>query len=456
MVGRTPLFGVLVGAVAVTIVATVLEACSTSNRPAQPAFGVLAGSCDSDRLDAERRAGIEFVALDLAWDRYQPARGVVDQGYVAGIRYRVAACRRAGVSIILGIGLQYPPDWVRSLPSAGYVDQTGSTPGSGVVDFVFSAAVRDAAMEYFRRIAADIPLADVAAIRVGTNGTGELGYPGPDEGGSGWHSYWAFNTAAQTGQGLASGMKPAPMPGWRPGSATWRGSPVEAAQVVRWFTWYTESLVHTIDWQTAALREVGFTGQFHLPVAGRGALPSDLRAAVAGLLDGRHNPDGALERGLHYPSQFRLVADVDRRLRAQLPGRGIDVDFTGLDDVTAVRARRTDPHQAGCRPDDVARVVTDPAAEAWPAQRWTIATARLNGLGVLGENPGPPAAPFTGGAADSDGLADQLVHAIAYARACDLHTFLFAFEDDLFDGGSGVSLDNYARQINEGNGGMFG
>ena len=53
------------------------------------------------------------------------------------------------------------------------------------------------------------------------------------------------------------------------------------------------------------------------------------------------------------------------------------------------------------------------------------------------------------GAADSDELADQIGRAIEYARACNLHTFLFAFEDDLFDPGSGVTVDDYARRIED-------
>jgi len=188
-----------------------------------------------------------------------------------------------------------------------------------------------------------------------------------------------------------------------------------------------------VGWQIDRLRALGFTGRVHLPVAGRGVLPADRAAAVAGLLDGRNDPDGALERGLDYPAIFAALAardDADR----------IDVDFTGLDDVSAVRARPQ--AQDACRAGDENR--TDVAD--WSAQRFTSALARRFGLGLVGENPGPPDAPHTGGAADSDPLAEQLVRAPAYAAGCGMTTFLFAFEDDLFAGPT-PDLDDYAGRI---------
>lgn len=83
----------------------------------------------------------------------------------------------------------------------------------------------------------------------------------------------------------------------------------------------------------------------------------------------------------------------------------------------------------------------------WSGQRWTLAVARHAGLAVLGENPGPPHARFTGGSSDSDPVARQLTFGIQYAHACGLKSFLFAFEDQLFAAGSGVSPDGYAAAI---------
>jgi hypothetical protein len=410
-------------------------------------FGVLGSSCDPHRLQAERAAGIDVVVLDLVWERFEPSQGVVDPDYAAQVRGQMTACREAGMQLVLGTGLQYPPDWVRSLPSGTQLDQSGSAPNSGTVDVVFSAAVRAAVTDYFERLTTFIPFDDATAFRIGTNGTGELGYPEPDASDASDGSYWAYNDAAQSGVGLASDLSRSPMPGWRPGDLSWRGSPVSTAQVEAWFAWYSDALTTSISWQAETLRGAGFKGTFHIPVAGRGALPGDLRAAVAGLLDGRNNPDRALERGLNYPTQFRNIAELDHRLQAQTPAAGVVVDFTGLDDDTAVRARRSNPPQDMCREGDTRLVATGQGAEGWPGLRWTTAVARRAGLDLVGENPGPPDAPYTGGSANSDPIADQLVHGIAYAHACGLDTFLFAFEDELFDEKSGISLNDYARQI---------
>ena len=428
------------------ILGLAIVACSPE--PKSFRFGVLGGLCDPARLHAERAAGIEVVVLDLAWQRYEPARGEIDLDYVASVRAQLSACREAGMSVVISPGLQYPPAWVRSLPSATQLDQDGSLPDSGTVDLVFSAPVREAVRAYFRRIATSIQLDEVVAIRIGTSATGELGYPGPYEGTDAGGSYWAFNRPAQSGAGLAAGIGPTPMPGWRPGTAYWNGSVVTDKQVESWFAWYSQALVVAVSWQAESLRHVGFRGEFHVPVAGRGVLPADLQRAVSGRLDGRNNPDRALERGLFYPQQFATIAELDRRLRAASSESGVKLDFTGLDDDTAVRARRADPPQDMCRDGDVEVVASGGSgAEAWSGLRWTIAVARRAGLRVIGENPGPPDAPFTGGSDDSDSLAAQLAHGISYARACGLDTFLFAFEDDLFDEESGVTVDDYARKI---------
>jgi hypothetical protein len=401
-------------------VASAIAGCAPQAAPARqaPAFGVLGSSCAPDRLAQLRAAGVSVVELPLAWDRYEPARGQVDESYVAQSRARLAACRAAGLRVVLSPGLQYPPAWVRDLPGAVLLGSAGGRPRG--VDLVFSTAVRDATNEYLGRLATDVGFDGVAAVRVGTTTTGELGYPGPGAGGHAGE-YWAFSAPAVHGS---------PLPGWAPGRRT-----VTAAQAETWFTWYTGALTTALGEQIDRLRQLGFTGRVHLPVAGRGVLPADRTAAVEGLLDGRNDPDGALERGLDYPAIFAALAardDADR----------IDIDFTGLDDVSAVRARALHPAQDGCRAGDESRAdVAD-----WSGQRFIAALARRHGLGLVGENPGAPDAPHTGGAADSDPLAEQLVRAPAYAAGCGMTTFLFAFEDDLFDG-TDPDLDDYAGRI---------
>jgi hypothetical protein len=400
-------------------------------------------------LEGLRAAGVSVVQFDMGWDRYEPRPGVVDRQYVAELLERFNACREAGMQLVLSPGLQAPPPWVSSLPSALLLDRNGTAPTEdGGLDLVFSSAVREAASRYVRRIATDIGFDGVLAVRLGTSGSGELAYPGPDEGTSpDGRDYWAFSEAAQTGIGLAAGMEPTPLPGWVPGDRTWNGQPVSTEQVTSWFSWYSRALIMAIGGQADLWRAVGFSGDFHVPVAGSGAFPSDLQAALQGALDGRNSPMGALERGLYYPDQFALLAELDRRLRTRIEDHGIAVDFTGLDDVTAVLARRAVPPQDACQPGDPETAAAGVGVEEWSGQRFTLATARHHGLNTVGENPGPPNEPTTGGSPDSDMLHQQLTRGIAYARQCGLSLFLFAFERNLFDGSSGVDLDDYAREI---------
>jgi hypothetical protein len=425
---------------------TLLLACSGAAPPTPGAgadpitFGVLGASCDAGRAAAMRRAGVQYVEFAVGWDRFEPADGVYDPGYLAEVTGKLQACRSAGLKIVLGLGLQYPPQWVRGLPGGTFTGPTGAGSPGREVDLVFSGPVRHAVQGYLDRLAADVGWADVVAVRVGTNGTGEFGYPGPDDVGN---RYWAFGPAPQQGVELAAGMSVSPLPGWTPGQSTWRGQPVTEQAAADWYSWYSLSLVGAVGWQIDRLRDAGFTGRFHVPVAGLGVQPADLRNAVAGRLDGRGDPDGALGRGLHYTDQFPLLAELDRRSG----GNRIDIDFTGIDDGTAVRARALDPPQDGCRPDDVDGLLTRPGTALWSAQRWTVANAHRVGLPVIGENPGPPGMAFTGGSGWSDPSAEQLRRAGRYAPGCGLHTFLWAFEDQLFAPGSGVSLDEYARWI---------
>ncbi|MGJ3189276.1 hypothetical protein [Paenarthrobacter sp. FR1] len=374
----------------------------------------------------------------MAWDRYQPQAGQVDRGYVAEVRARLNDCREAGVGVVLSPGLQYPPDWVRGLQGGVLEGSAGGAPKDAGAELVFSSEVRKAAQDYFARVLSDLGLAGITAIRVGTNASGELGYPGPDDGGK-EGEFWAFGDAPQFGIGLAEGLAPSPMPGWIPGSRTWNGRSVTDEQVQRWWGWYAGSVVNAVAWQVGELRKLGYQGRVHVPVAGRGVLPEDRAAAVKGRLDGRANPDGAQERGLDYVEQFAVLA--------RLPG--VDVDFTGVDDVSNVRARAAAPPQDRCQPGDDAKVMED--VSSWSSHRYTSALARRAGLGLVGENPGPPDSPFTGGSPESHSLAEQLRAAPQYADECGMTMFLFGFEDNLFEEGgraeSGVSVDDYKEVI---------
>jgi hypothetical protein len=424
--------------VVVALVVALLTGCGSVGASAadRPAFGVLGSSCDPDRVAALHEAGVTTAMTELQWAQAEPAPGVVDRAYLASVRARVQACRAGGLSVVLGLGLHNPPSWVLRLPSAGYRDQDGRGSSSGEADLVFSAAARAAAEGYLRAVARTGVFDGVAAVRL----VGELGYPAAEPDASG-PAFWAFDDAAQGGPGRADGVDPSPMPGWVPGSPTWQGEPVGPDAVAGWYDWYTSSLADSVVWVADTVRGVGFIGDLQVPLAGRGVLPEDRVAATQGLLDGRADPDGALGKGLDYPAQFRVFADLGARIR---PARLL-VDFTGLDDDSAVRARASG--QDTCRPGDTPASLTAAGLDRGAAQRWTIALARAAGLGVVAENPGPPGLPNTGGTAQSDREAAQLVHAGRYARECGLDAWYLAFEDQLFTAGSGIDVASYGQVV---------
>ena len=156
-----------------------------------------------------------------------------------------------------------PPRLGRSRCADGtYVDQTGAH--SSEANFVFSAAVRQAAAAYLKQVAADIPLSNFYAIRLTSGGDGEMLYPG---GGT----YWAFDKAALTGTGLAAGMTRNPDPSWKPGTAG-----LSQAQIAAWVNWYVGGLDKVTNWQMQTLSGLGFNGYYETVTPGSGTRPDGL------------------------------------------------------------------------------------------------------------------------------------------------------------------------------------
>jgi hypothetical protein len=409
------------------------------------AFGVLGSRCDDDRVDALREAGVRYAEVGLSWAAFEPVPGEFDEGYATFVRRHLDACDRAGIGVVLTLGLHEAPRWVTELPGGAYVDQHGDTGPEDVPDVVFSTAVRDAVADYLAELDRAVGLGRAAAIRVGTGVNGELGYPGTE--GTGRNPFWAFGAAAQRGEGLAEGAEVTPMPGWTPGSSTWNGESVDTEQVRAWFRWYSRSVADAVLWVVRTLRAEGYEGDVHLPLAGRGALPTDLEAALAARLDGTADRDGSLEGGLFYPDQLAHIADGLARTEREGWGT-VYADSSSVDDATAVTARQLDPPQDSCQPGDADRdLLVEPGVEQWSSVRWTVANARRAGLDVVGENPGSPDTPRTGGNELTDSSAEQMEYAPRYAQECGMAVFFWAFEDDLFGDRDGAGLDDYAQRI---------
>ena len=147
----------MIRAACALVVVLALAGCGTAAGAPPSArlrIGVLATSCTADRAAAQARAGLPLAVFDIAWDRYEPQPGVFDAAYAADVRRRVETCANAGVAIVLGPGLQYPPGWVLDLPAGTYRNEVGEAADPPVANLVFSRAVRDAAAGYLRRLGA--------------------------------------------------------------------------------------------------------------------------------------------------------------------------------------------------------------------------------------------------------------------------------------------------------------
>jgi hypothetical protein len=409
-------------------------------------FGVLGSTCDAARLPALRAAGVTIAEVPVGWDRFEPAPGVYDTEYLSWLRAAVDRCRDAGLQVVLSPGLHYAPAWVAQLPGGAYRDQDGNPGPPQVPNIIFSALVRQAVASYIRALDQVVPLNTFAAIRVGTSAAGEVGYPGREHLRNDTPDLWAFDGAAQKGQGLAGGMATSPMPGWTPGTLTWNGGPVGVDQVRQWFRWYTDSAARAVVWQIAVFRQQGYGGEIHVPLAGGGLLPAELSAAVDTHIAGVGSRDGSLDKGLFYPEQLALIAGMVRA--GHQAGWGpVAADVTGLADATGRRARVQNPPQDTCRPGDSDRdLLSDPGVEQWSTFRWAVANARRAGLPVVGENPGARARD-PNRATDADDLEEQMARAPGYALECGLDAMMWGFEDDLFDARSPVRIEDYAERI---------
>ena len=424
---------------AVVFPVALVAGASPAAAATEPTHGLVGTFCDPQRVTSNKAAGVQMVVLSARWDLMFPTRGVVDPNYRTAFVNALRTCVNGGLRVVVDAGLQYTPAWATALTNARLRDQYGSAPVSNQLDLIYNAGVRTAAAEYLTELVKDLPASTVEAIRVGTTTTGELGLPGSWDGGKGHDdSWWAFSPAAQNGTGLAAGQTKSPMPGWIPGQTTWKRRAVTTADALNWWRWYERAVVQTESWLAQTVRGAGFSGPIHLPVAGRGVLPAEITQATSSslLLFKASSIDDSFARGLDY---------VDQMPRIKSSISNVVIDLTSVDDATAVTARGLSPAQDNCQLDD-ASTSQQPSTNVaqWSNLRFARSQVALAGLPAVGENPGPPA-PETGGVANSDSEAQQLSRSPGYARSCGLAALLFAFEDDLYTGRSGITAADYTN-----------
>ncbi|NYD21002.1 hypothetical protein [Kineococcus aurantiacus] len=335
-------------------VLAMLVGCTSAEEPNPPGEPLVFGTLLSmpERFSEEARAGIRGAMLELSWREAEPADGEYDEQYLDDFAQTVVDARAAGRTVTLGLGLHYTPDWVGDLQGARFVNAAGER--SEGTNFVFSAAVRQAAEGYVRRVASAVELSSIAAVRLTSGGEPEVLYPG---GGS----YWAFDGNALGGSGLPESLRPNPFPWWRPGT----GSRLTSEQARTWVDWYVGGLVDVVRWQRRLLTELRFTGDVQILTPGSGVRPSRLEEAFRSNL-----ADDLLGTGAVW----------------QLLYAGVLADEHTVAFITSVAdsSGRNDE----CAPGDVAVPLTDARTDGWSSTRWITRVAAEHHLRVSGENPG--------------------------------------------------------------------
>ncbi len=375
------------------------------------AFGTLISL--PGRASAESRRGIKVAMVEFTWKDFEPSRGHFDRRYAAFKRAEIQAMRRAGRRVTLGLGLHYPPAWVRALPRSRLRDQHGHRSNS--IDLVFNRRLRGFAARYVREVATVVPMRQVWAVRVTSGGAPEVLYPGKG-------SYWAFGPNARNGPDMPSTMARNPAPRWRPGTRT-----VSRSTVRRWADWYIGALDDVVGWQMRTLDSLGFRGWYQVLTPGQGASPRQYRKAVNAYL-----PDGVVGVGAawyqfytHLPRTKRVVAYVTSV-----------ADRSGGNDL----CRRTDRRVS----------VYSPAVESWSATRWISRVADAVGIPKNGENPGWQK-PVSHDAHYRDpSRGGMMATSFRQIRSCGFQGMYWAHDRELWNGIS--SIDRYAALVRAANG----
>jgi hypothetical protein len=379
---------------------------------ASPATPTLFGTLDTQPATIAAEAGssdVSMAMLEYNWASFEPSPGVINASYLATMKSELAAYKAAGMKVTLGLGLQNPPAWVLALSNGTYVNQTGAH--STEANFVFSAAVRQAAAVYLKDVAANIPLSNFYAIRLTSGGDGEMLYPG---GGT----YWAFDKGALTGNGLAAGMTPNPDPNWTPGK-----SGLSQAQIDAWVNWYVGGLDKVTNWQMQTLAGLGFNGSYETVTPGSGTRPDGLAQTEKQNLsnDGTTGVGAVWDR--YYamlPTKTNVIAYISSV-----------ADNSGGND--------------NCQPADATTSLTSSAMDSWSATRWISAVAHHDGLALGGENPGYGIPASIDSFYTNTSSTGMMADSMAQAQSCGFQVFYWAHDIHLWDGTLPFSL--YANSI---------
>ena len=362
---------------------------------AYPAWGTL--DTQTNSAVTEGKANV-MAMFEFNWASFEPTQGVLSSSYLATMKSELASYQAAGQKVTLGLGLQNPPSWVFNLANSKYIDQNGNT--STEANFVFSQAVRTAAASYLSLVAAAMPMSNFWAIRLTSGGDGEMLYPG---GGA----YWAFDQAALTGTGLASGMTRNPDPSWKPGT-----SGLTQAQISTWVNWYIGGLDNVTNWQMTTLSGLGFTGYYETVTPGSGTRPDGLTKTEQANLSNDGTTGVGAVWNLYY-AQLSNKTNVIAYISSV-------ADQSGGND--------------SCQTSDASLALTSSTMDAWSATRWISRIAVANNLPVGGENPGSGLPASLDSFYTNTSSTGMMASAIRMAVSCNFKVFYWAHDIHLWDG----------------------
>jgi hypothetical protein len=371
-----------------------------------PLWGTL--DTQTNTAATEGHDGI-MAMFEYNWASFEPTQGVLSSSYLATMKSELASYQAAGQKVTLGLGLENPPSWVFNLADSTYVDQNGDV--STEANFVFSQAVRTAAAQFLSLVNAAIPMSNFYAIRLTSGGDGEMLYPG---GGT----YWAFDKAALTGTGLASGMTRNPDPSWKPGTAG-----LTQAQITTWVNWYVGGLDTVTNWQMQTLTSLGFTGYYETVTPGSGTRPDTLTKTEQANLSNDGTTGVGAVWNLYY-AQLINKTNVIAYISSVADNSG------GNDD---------------CQASDTSLALGNDTMDSWSATRWITRIAAQYGLAVGGENPGYGLPASLDSFYTNTSSTGMMATALGMALSCDFKVFYWAHDIHLWDGTIPFSL--YASSI---------
>jgi Beta-galactosidase len=391
-------------------------------KPPPPPDGYLFGTLlsISDKAPLEYSRGIRVVHLELGWNLYEPEDGRFSSKYVAEVKDRLRAFRAIGMKVVLGVGLQYPPRWIFEYPNSRYVNQYGHT--ANILNLTFNQTLRERAERYIAQVAQDLDPTSFWAVRIGSGGLSEVLYP-PERVGSDGDSYWAYDVAAQTGLDLPSTVPVSPYLGWKPGEDTYQNEPFSSTQVQQWYDWYLNALVDGVNWQITTYKRHGFTGYLQVLMPGLGSRPGEYAQAIDDHLGGGGNRNHTMGRGAVWHKVIDALSD---RQNVVVYISSV-ADGSGNDDL--------------CESGDPFVSLDNLAVSTWSATRWLSYNADRYGMLKMGENPGR---------GDTKNYGVEMMRLAArQVKACGLLGLMWAHDRDLYEPGSGVTLDDYAVNLVE-------